>query len=83
MPEIDPILNNLYNEKIELGKKLDNLRAFIDSEKFQEIDSFQQTLLNIQIKAMETYRQCLAERISRFYDKIIPAVYTTLSKDTN
>jgi len=52
-------------EKAELSEKLGKLRAFISSEKFQEIDDVQMTLLNIQIKAMETYSQCLLERMVR------------------
>lgn len=55
----------LDEEKAQLNEKLEKLRAFIDSEKFQEIDPVQMTLLNIQIKAMETYSQCLLERIVR------------------
>jgi len=52
-------------EKAELSEKLEKLRDFISSEKFQEIDTVQMTLLNIQVKAMETYSQCLLERIVR------------------
>jgi len=52
-------------EKAELSEKLCKLRKFIASEEFQEIDDVQMTLLNIQIKAMETYSQCLLERMVR------------------
>ena len=55
-------------EKAELSEKLEKLRTFIASEKFQEIDNVQMTLLNIQVKAMETYSQCLLERIVRLED---------------
>lgn len=55
----------LETEKAELSEKLEKLRDFIASEKFQEIDAVQMTLLNIQVKAMETYSQCLLERIVR------------------
>lgn len=55
----------LTAEKAELSEKLEKLRAFIASEKFKEIDPVQMTLLNIQVKAMETYSQCLLERIVR------------------
>lgn len=58
----------LETEKRELSEKLDKLRLFIASEKFNEIDPVQMTLLNIQIKAMETYSQCLLERIVRLKD---------------
>jgi len=55
----------LTAEKAELSEKMEKLRAFIASEKFKEIDPVQMTLLNIQVKAMETYSQCLLERIVR------------------
>lgn len=55
----------LDGEKAQLNERLEKLRAFIASEKFQEIDPVQMTLLNIQVKAMETYNQCLLERIVR------------------
>ena len=58
-------LERLFEEKAQLTEKLEKLRTFIDSEKFQQIDDVQMTLLNIQIKAMETYSQCLLERIVR------------------
>ena len=58
----------LENEKAELSEKQEKLRTFIASEKFKEIDNVQMTLLNIQLKAMETYSQCLLERIVRLTD---------------
>jgi len=48
-----------------LNEKLEKLRTFIASENFTKIDAVQMTLLNIQVKAMETYSQCLLERIVR------------------
>ena len=58
-------LQRLEEEKAELSKRLEKLRAFIASENFAKIDAVQMTLLNIQVKAMETYSQCLLERIVR------------------
>jgi hypothetical protein len=55
----------LEAEKAELSEKLTKLREFISSEAFKEIDAVQMTLLNVQIKSMETYSQCLLERIVR------------------
>jgi len=55
----------LEAEKAELSEKLEKLRGFIASENFTKIDPVQMTLLNIQVKAMETYSQCLLERIVR------------------
>lgn len=57
----------LIEEKKELNEKTDKLRSFIASEKFKEIDAVQMTLLNVQLKAMETYSQILFERIVRLY----------------
>ena len=58
-------ISRLKDEKKELSFKMENLRKFIKSEKFKEIDDVQMTLLNIQLKSMETYSQCLLERIVR------------------
>lgn len=57
--------SRLEAEKAELTEKMEKLRAFVSSEAFTKIDPVQMTLLNIQIKAMETYSQCLLERIVR------------------
>ena len=62
---MDDVKNRLIEEKAQLSERLEKLRNFIASEKFQEIDPVQMTLLNVQIKAMETYSQCLLERIVR------------------
>ncbi len=58
-------LIRLKEEKSELSLKMESLRTFIGSENFTKIDPAQMTLLNIQIKAMETYSQILLERIVR------------------
>jgi hypothetical protein len=50
-------------EKQELDAKLDKLAEFKVSDKFLQIDGVQMSLLDIQFKAMETYSQCLRERI--------------------
>lgn len=58
-------LDRLKEEKNELNLKMESLRSFMASDKFAEIDNVQMTLLNIQLSAMETYSQCLLERIVR------------------
>jgi len=55
----------LENEKLELDEKIIKLSLFLISPEYQKIDNVQQTLLNIQLPAMETYSQCLLERIVR------------------
>ena len=56
-------LERLELEYVELKVKGEKLNEFIYSENFSKIDPLQQTLLKIQIKAMETYLECLIERI--------------------
>jgi len=56
-------MERLVTEKSELDTKLDKLAAFKVSENFAKIEIIQQSLLDIQFKAMETYSQCLRERI--------------------
>lgn len=54
----------LLDEKAQLDDKREKLQSFLGSDKFVQIDSVQQRLLNIQILAMDTYSQCLLERIT-------------------
>lgn len=54
----------LYEEKTQLDEKITKLYVFLQSDNFGKIDIIQQRLLNIQLKAMETYSQCLWERIT-------------------
>jgi len=62
---MNDFLDRLKEEKSELNLKMDSLRKFMDSDKFAEIDNVQMTLINVQLSAMETYSQCLLERIVR------------------
>lgn len=55
----------LIDEKEQLDQKIGKLNDFRMSEKISEIDQTQATLLNIQYFAMQTYSQCLLERIVR------------------
>ena len=55
----------LETEKVELEEKLNKLDAFLVSEKVKEIDDVQKVLLRVQATAMNTYLQCLKERIER------------------
>ena len=57
-------IDRLLEEKAVLDQKIEKLSTFLVSEKAQEIDSIQLTLLNIQQHAMLTYSQCLLERIN-------------------
>ena len=55
----------LIQEQAELEGKLDKLNEFNRSEKSNEIDPIQKSLLIIQAGATYTYNECLKERISR------------------
>ena len=56
--------DRLLAEKTELDERREKLVAFLESEKVNEIEPFQVSLLNIQSQAMLTYSQVLAERIA-------------------
>ena len=55
----------LIDEKTQLEEKLNKLDAFLMSEKVSGIDDVQKALLQVQATAMNTYLQCLLERIER------------------
>lgn len=54
----------LVQEQKELEEKLDKLNTFNESDKFQELEYIQRSLLIIQAGAMYTYNECLKARIS-------------------
>lgn len=53
----------LHIERDNLNDKSAKLDGFMSSEKFADIHPIQQSLLRVQLAAMKTYSQCLAERI--------------------
>ena len=55
----------LVDEKNQLSIKLDALDSFITSDKFKDVNDVQKALLQVQSTAMNTYLQCLKERIER------------------
>ena len=55
----------LVDEQAQLEEKLNKLDDFLMSEKVKEIDDVQKALLQVQATAMNTYLQCLKERIER------------------
>lgn len=57
--------DRLMIEHDELKKKLDKLNIFNNSEKANDIDPIQLSLMRIQAGAMYTYLECLKERLSR------------------
>lgn len=57
--------SRLETERVELEEKLNKLNDFNASEKANEIDPIQKSLLRIQAGAMYTYLECLKERLAR------------------
>ena len=55
----------LVEEQAQLEEKLNKLDAFLMSEKVKDVDDVQKALLQAQATAMNTYLQCLKERIER------------------
>jgi hypothetical protein len=51
-------------ERNDLHKKISNLEDFLYSDKFDELDSHNKSLLEIQLTAMETYLCILNNRIT-------------------
>lgn len=54
----------LVQEQKELEEKLNKLNTFNESDKFQELEYTQRSLLIIQAGAMYTYNECLKARIA-------------------
>ncbi|MFR8838614.1 crAss001_48 related protein [Bacteroides sp.] len=57
--------SRLVEEQSQLEEKLNKLNDFNQSEKVNEIDPVQKSLLIIQAGAMYTYNECLKERLAR------------------
>lgn len=55
----------LEQEKRELDEKMERLNNFLMSDKANQIEDVQRALLHVQSIAMNTYSQCLLERIIR------------------
>nr|DAV65218.1 MAG TPA: hypothetical protein [Caudoviricetes sp.] len=57
--------SRLETERDGLKEKLTKLNEFNESEKINDIDPVQKSLLIIQAGAMYTYLECLNERLAR------------------
>jgi hypothetical protein len=55
----------LTEDQMQLDERINKLQEFILSDQFKHIAEIQQSLLKIQLKAMQTYSQCLTERASK------------------
>lgn len=55
----------LENELNRLEDKQRKLVDFLDSERYEAVDDVQKALLNTQVMAMNTYAECLKQRLKR------------------
>lgn len=62
---MDNFKTRLIEEQAQLSENLDKLDAFLLSDKVNDIPDVQKALLHVQATAMNTYLQCLGERIDR------------------
>lgn len=56
--------DRLLIEHKDLLEKIVKLKSFVISDNINKIDLIQKVLLNVQLKAMETYSECLTHRIN-------------------
>jgi hypothetical protein len=55
--------SRLETEHSELVEKHEKLTSFLDSDKVHNVGDSQRALLKVQASAMQTYIQCLIERL--------------------
>lgn len=67
-------------EKTELDEKLTKLNAFIQSDKFKEVDPEQKPLLQTQAGVMKTYSQILEKRLKLLEKKAAKVIDENLKK---
>ena len=58
-------IDRMKTEKAELEQRITKLLAFMESEKFAQLDDIDKRLLRMQYSGMETYRTSLAARLLR------------------
>jgi crAss001_48 related protein len=57
--------SRLIDEQIQLAGRISRLTAFLDNpEKVNKIDKTNAILLSVQLKAMQTYDECLKKRLA-------------------
>ena len=65
---MEKVIKRIVIERYDLLDKCASLKAFIDSDKFKEVNYVQQLLLPSQLSAMETYLMLLDARIEDLID---------------
>ncbi len=61
---MEKVIKRLIAERNDLLDKCSSLEAFIDSDKFNDVNYVQQLLLPSQLSAMETYLMLLDARLN-------------------
>lgn len=59
----ETFFDRLKKEQLDLQSKIAKLGDFLTSNNFDKIPELQQSLLLVQLKAMETYNKCLVQRM--------------------
>lgn len=67
---MEKVKERVLFEKSELDDKIKKLKIFVFDENRFDIAEEQEMLLKVQLKSMETYSECLEQRIKSF-DKLI------------
>lgn len=60
---MEEYVQRLIAEEKELREKIDKLYKFIHSEKFEDVDDVEQSLMSDQLEIMMRYRRFLVARI--------------------
>ena len=63
--EMSDFKDRLIDEQAQLEEKLNKLDAFLMSDKVKAVDDVQKALLQVLATTMNTYNQCLKERLER------------------
>lgn len=58
-------IDRMKSEKADLEQRITKLLAFMESDKFAQLDDIDKRLLRMQYSGMETYRTALAFRLLR------------------
>lgn len=64
LQEMPPHVERMCDEAIELGVRIEKLRAFMQSDRFDALDGEEQELLALQAAGMTTYAHALSKRLN-------------------
>lgn len=60
---MESFIKRLHDERDELNNRIDKLSKFIKTDKYLSLPIVQQSLLIVQLNAMQTYQECLWQRL--------------------